>query len=135
MSTTTFLRKGNKMNLKEIKEIKHRLYKKEYWNEPEETECSNIPLTMCGYLALQETDSFLVGTQYYMGLAWFWHRDYRHYLRDRTPNQLKKIHDLFIKNEIPLLENDIRKTKYFDFTKKGERICQKYIGYFDKGEK
>ena len=70
-----------------------------------------------------------------MGLAWFWHRDYRHYLRSRTPNQLKKIHDLFIKNEIPLLENDIRKTKYFDFTKKGERICQKYIGYFDKGEK
>ena len=126
------------MNLKELKEIKHRLYIKEYWNKPEETECYNIPLTLSGMIALKEIDNFLVGTSYYMGLAYFWHYDYRHYLRDKTPNKLKKIHDLFIRNKIPILKNDRRKTKYFDFTKKGEQICQKICRHdskiFNKGE-
>jgi len=31
--------------------------------------------------ALHRTDHKLVGTKAYMGIAWFWHNEYKHYLR------------------------------------------------------
>jgi len=109
------------MNLKELKEIKHRLYIKEYWNKPEETECYNIPLTLSGMIALKEIDNFLVGTSYYMGLAYFWDHEVKHWLRDSTPFKRVKIHKLFIANKIPF----DKKEKYFISNKLAEQICLK----------
>ena len=31
--------------------------------------------------ALHITDQKLVGTKAYMGIAWFWHNEYKHYMR------------------------------------------------------
>jgi len=45
---------------------------------------------------LLELDSSLIGTPDYMGLAYFWHYTYRHYLRDASPINRHKVHSAFI---------------------------------------
>ena len=43
-----------------------------------------------------------VGSKKYNGRDWFWPHDYRHYLRDASPAQRKKIHDAWLKIGIPV---------------------------------
>ena len=43
-----------------------------------------------------------VGSKKYDGRDWFWPHDYRHYLRDASPAQRKKIHDAWLKIGIPV---------------------------------
>lgn len=52
------------------------------------------------YMLLLALDNELVGTPEYMGLAYFWHYDYRHYLRDATPSKRRKIHRLALENGV-----------------------------------
>ena len=39
----------------------------------------------------------LKGTRFYLGLAFFWHMDYKHYMRDATWRQRRMVHRAFRK--------------------------------------
>jgi hypothetical protein len=47
-------------------------------------------------------DNKLIGTPDYLGLAYFWNYEYRHYLRDASESQRKKVHQLFLKFNLPI---------------------------------
>ena len=51
---------------------------------------------------LMKLDMRLRGTPNYMGIAYFWHIDYKHYLRDCTYAQRRKIHHKFLKHNLAL---------------------------------
>ena len=71
--------------------------------------------------AIQKLDKSFVGTKHYMGLAYFWDHEIKHWLRDATPYQRVKTHKLFIANNIPFNEKD----KYFISNKLAEKIVIK----------
>jgi hypothetical protein len=54
------------------------------------------------YMLLWHSDKNFVGTQNYVGLAYYWNYDYRHYLRDASPYLKRKVHSEFIKNGLDL---------------------------------
>lgn len=47
-------------------------------------------------MMLLELDQQLTGTEDYMGMAYFWNYEYRHYLRDATHSQRRRIHKLLL---------------------------------------
>lgn len=49
-------------------------------------------LTFEAYQKIYELDEKFIGTENYMGIAYFWHYAFRHYLRDATTEQRKKVH-------------------------------------------
>jgi len=53
-------------------------------------------ITTDAYLKLYDLDSKLVGTYNYLGIAYYWHYAFRHYLRDATPDKRKKVHNTFL---------------------------------------
>ena len=46
-------------------------------------------------------DESLIGTPEYFGLAYFWHYDYRHYLRDASAEQRVAVHQDFLLAGLP----------------------------------
>ena len=46
--------------------------------------------------AIAELDRTFVGTPDYMGIAWFWNYSYRHYLRDASISQRRRVHQLLV---------------------------------------
>ncbi len=42
-------------------------------------------------------DDSLVGTKDYLGYTYFWSTEYKHYLRDATNVERKKVHKAFLK--------------------------------------
>ena len=58
-------------------------------------------MDMEGYTQVKKLDEEFVGTLNYMGLGWFWNYEYRHYLRDATFPQRKKVHKKFVKANLP----------------------------------
>jgi hypothetical protein len=54
------------------------------------------PLTYKATMAIYDLDKSYVGSVDYCGLAYFWHYDYRHYLRDATQYQRRKVHKTFL---------------------------------------
>ena len=73
------------------------------------------------YKQIHKLDKSYVGTNNYMGLAYFWDHEVKHWLRDATPFQRVKVHKLFIANKIPF-DNEY---KYFVSNKLAEKICMK----------
>ena len=73
------------------------------------------------YKQIHKLDKSYVGTNNYMGLAYFWDHEVKHWLRDATPFQRVKIHKLFIANKIPFN----KKGKYFISNKLAEKIVIK----------
>ena len=55
------------------------------------------------YMLLWHSDKNFVGTKNYVGLAYYWNYDYRHYLRDASPYVKRKIHSEFIKHGLDLV--------------------------------
>ena len=55
------------------------------------------------YMLLWHSDKNFVGTQNYVGLAYYWNYDYRHYLRDASPYVKRKVHSMFIKHGLDLV--------------------------------
>ncbi len=51
---------------------------------------------------LHALDQTLVGTPDYMGLAYFWSHEYRHYLRAATATQRCAVHDAWLKAGLEL---------------------------------
>ena len=54
-------------------------------------------ITSKAFSDLHELDKNYIGTDNYLGLAYFWNYEYRHYLRDTTNSRRKKVHDLFLR--------------------------------------
>ena len=73
------------------------------------------------YKQIHKLDKSYVGTNNYMGLAYFWDHEIKHWLRDATPYERVKIHKLFLANKIPFDKKD----KYFISNKLAEEICFK----------
>lgn len=57
-------------------------------------------LTWEASLKLLNLDKTLVRTPDYMGIAYFWHHDLRHYLRDASYAKRRKIHSQWLKHGI-----------------------------------
>ena len=57
-------------------------------------------LTTDAYIKLQRLDKTLVRTPDYMGLAYFWHHDFRFHLRDASYAKRRKIHNQWLKQGI-----------------------------------
>ena len=57
------------------------------------------------YMLLWHSDKNFVGTSNYVGLAYYWSYDYRHYLRDATPYVKRKVHTEFLKHGLNLAES------------------------------
>ena len=73
------------------------------------------------HLSLLKMDRKNIGTEHYMGIAYFWEPELKYYLRVMSPRDRKKVHDLFIKNNIPLIKTEFG--KYFQTNQLAETIC------------
>lgn len=67
------------------------------------------------FLKIHEIDQTFINSSNYLGIAYFWSYHYRHYLRDASIAQRKKVHSLFLKN---LLEVDGNSKKHLEIIKK-----------------
>ena len=65
-------------------------------------ELLTLNLTNESYDRLLALDHSLVGTDDYMGLAYFWHHEYRHTLRDCTHVSRARVHDELRAAGLPL---------------------------------
>ena len=59
-------------------------------------------LSQTAFEQIYELDTKFVGTSDYMGLAYFWNYEYRHFLRDASQDQRKRVHKAFIKSKLSL---------------------------------
>jgi len=62
-------------------------------------------ISNAAFSKMYELDKQFIGTENYMGLAYYWNYEYRHYLRDAKPYIRMKVHNSF------LLENYQHQTK------------------------
>jgi len=58
---------------------------------------ASITLTPKALLLLSKIDESLIGTDDYMGIAWFWNYEYRHVLRNLTFKKRRKCHNALLK--------------------------------------
>jgi hypothetical protein len=56
--------------------------------------------TLEAFSKIQELDQGFIGTPHYMGLAYYWNYAYRHYLRDASAWQRKKVHNKFLAHNL-----------------------------------
>lgn len=54
--------------------------------------------------ALFKLDKTFIGTPHYMGLTYFWAYEYRHYLRDASIYQRKRVHKKWLDAGLPFEE-------------------------------
>ena len=52
--------------------------------------------------AIRQLDETFVGTDSYLGLAYFWAYEYRHYMRDCTMAKRRKVHKKFMQAGLEL---------------------------------
>jgi len=57
------------------------------------------------YMLLWHSDKNFIGTSNYVGLAYYWSYDYRHYLRDASPYVKRKVHAEFLKHGLNLSDS------------------------------
>ena len=74
---------------------------------------------MNSFEQLDKLDKSFVGTNDYMGLAYFWDHEIKWWLRDATAYQRVKVHKLFIKNNVPFNKKD----KGFKTNEVALKIC------------
>jgi hypothetical protein len=66
------------------------------------------------FVKIYEIDRNFINTNNYLGLAYFWAYEYRYYLRDASIAQRKKVHNLFLKNNLII---DHASEKHFEIIK------------------
>jgi hypothetical protein len=71
-------------------------------------------ITSQAFVKIYEIDQSFINTNNYLGLAYFWAYEYRHYLRDASIAQRKKVHNLFLKNNLII---DHASEKHFEIIK------------------
>tara|TARA_R110000744_G_scaffold370864_1_gene481607 strand:+ start:424 stop:759 length:336 start_codon:yes stop_codon:yes gene_type:complete len=79
---------------------------------------------------LRKLDQSFIGTLEYMGFAWFWDCEIKHYMRDSTTKQKKYIHDSFLLNKVPFKFCKIGKQGYFKTNKLANKIVVNYFNNF-----
>lgn len=57
-------------------------------------------VTLPAFTKIMEIDEELIGTEHYIGVAFFWNYEYRHYLRDASTAKRQKVHRLFMENNL-----------------------------------
>jgi hypothetical protein len=62
-----------------------------------------VPYTPKGIYALLELDKSFIGTPDYMGIAYFWNYEYRHYLRDATRYRRRLVHKKLVEAGLDLV--------------------------------
>lgn len=72
---------------------------------------------------LNKLDKSFIGTNDYMGLAYFWDHDIKYWLRDASKYQRVKVHKLFMLNNVPMLKCKISNSYYFKTNKLAHKIC------------
>jgi len=55
-------------------------------------------ISMQAYLALNRLDKTLIGTEDYIGVAYFWAWDYRYYLRDVSYAKRRQVHRTLLRD-------------------------------------
>ena len=68
-------------------------------------------ITFKAFSDIYELDKRYVGTDDYLGVAYFWNYEYRHYLRDTTNHRRKRVHDLFLKEGLDVAGSSDRHLK------------------------
>jgi hypothetical protein len=66
------------------------------------TSCYQLPLTLEAFEKVLALDETLVGTEDYMGVAYWWDFEYKYFLRDATHTERKKAHDTILAAGLPL---------------------------------
>lgn len=61
-------------------------------------------ITFEAFRNIHDVDQNLIGSPNYIGIAYFWHYAYRHYLRDASIYKRKKVHQLFLLNNLNVSE-------------------------------
>lgn len=59
-------------------------------------------ISIKGLTKLINLDKSFINTPDYLGLAYFWNYEYRHYLRDVNEQTRRKVHQSFIKNNLKI---------------------------------
>jgi|TARA_R110001592_G_scaffold270435_1_gene536891 hypothetical protein len=59
-------------------------------------------ITWTATKALLDLDDSYIGTPNYMGITYFWHHEYRHYLRDASPSQRIRVHKKWLDADLDL---------------------------------
>tara|TARA_R110000803_G_scaffold162144_1_gene225757 strand:- start:290 stop:535 length:246 start_codon:yes stop_codon:yes gene_type:complete len=54
------------------------------------------------YKALHALDKTYIGTEDYMGIAWYHAHEFRHYMRDTTIAKRRNIHKILLSLDLPL---------------------------------
>ena len=54
------------------------------------------------YVKVQALDGTFINTPNYLGVYWFWNYEFRHYLRDASYAQRRRVHAAFIKAGLPI---------------------------------
>ena len=47
--------------------------------------------------AIYKIDKSFIGTEHYMGVGYFWHSDYKSYLRDASCSKRKRVHQKLLR--------------------------------------
>lgn len=64
-------------------------------------------LTLKAYQKIYELDEKFIGTENYMGIAYFWHYAFRHYLRDAADYQRVKVHKAFLDHNLNISDDTV----------------------------
>ena len=64
-------------------------------------------LTYKAYSSLYDIDQTFIGTENYMGIAYFWHYAFRHYLRDATDYQRVRVHKAFLDHNLNVSDETV----------------------------
>ena len=74
--------------------------KPEHW---EFTEAYSFFVTGSAYSYLHQLDKAFIGTENYLGFAYFWGQEYKHILRDCNQKQRQRIHGSWVEAGLELL--------------------------------
>lgn len=57
-------------------------------------------ITLHAFSKIMKLDEAFISTYNYIGVAYFWNYEYRHYLRDTSTAKRQKVHRLFMENNL-----------------------------------
>jgi len=61
-----------------------------------------VSVTQKVYEIMHQLDKGAIGTYEYIGIAYFWDYEYRHYLRDCSESCRKRVHHKLLKTGLPV---------------------------------
>lgn len=77
---------------------------------------------------LYALDRTYVGTEDYLGLAYYWDHEVKHWMRDASTAKRKKIHELLLKaGEKPVDDPEFPDSRYFETNETFRKIMEKVL--------